>query len=429
MGQNGIQFSGVWKKFTKGEKFDSLRDLIPSMAKWLVSGNHRGELRQREFWALKDISFDARGQALALIGPNGSGKSTALKLLSGILKPDRGEVHVRGRMGALIELGAGFHPDLTGRENIYLNGTILGMKKAEITRKFDEIVEFSGISEFLDTPVKRYSSGMYARLGFSVAAHIDPEVLLVDEVLSVGDYHFQQKCFDKMRDFVRKGTTLVFVSHNMAAVSGLCKTALLLKHGEPVFLGDVAGAIQKYYSFFEEETSNDNVELADVRLRTVAGEERDVFDPGESVVLEVKLKALRELHNAHAALLIHTADGQLVFDTATSRLLSGRSLEMNKGETATVTFTLDMNLRSGVFLVGFNISSEINVPGVFIYYDGCLRRIVMKGRSESNGIVHLNPRAELILPSDSAKATGPDLSAVSIVGIPAASTKQANLSE
>ena len=398
MGHNGIQFSGVWKKFAKGEKFDSLRDLIPSMAKWLVSGNHRGELRQREFWALKDVSFDVHGQALALIGPNGSGKSTALKLLSGILKPDRGEVHVRGRLGALIELGAGFHPDLTGRENIYLNGTILGMKKAEITRKFDEIVEFSGIGEFIDTPVKRYSSGMYARLGFSVAAHIDPEVLLVDEVLSVGDYHFQQKCFDKMRDFVRKGTTLVFVSHNMAAVSGLCKTALLLKHGVPVFLGDVAGAIQKYYSFYEEETSNDNIELADVRLRTaVGGEERDVFDPGESVVLEVKMKALRDLHNAHAALLIHTVDGQLVFDTATSRLLNNRPLELKKGETATVAFTLDMNLRSGVFLMGFNISSEIDVPGQYIYYNGCVKRVVMSREQKANGIVHLNPRAELTL--------------------------------
>ena len=176
------------------------------------------------------------------------------------------------------------------------------MKKAEITRKFDEIVEFSGISEFIDTPVKRYSSGMYARLGFSVAAHIDPEVLLVDEVLSVGDYHFQQKCFDKMREFVRRGTTLVFVSHNMAAVGSLCKTAVLLKHGVPVFQGDVAGAIQKYYSFYEEETSNDNIELVDVRLRTASGEERDVFEPGEGVVLEVKLKALQDLHNAHAAM-------------------------------------------------------------------------------------------------------------------------------
>jgi lipopolysaccharide transport system ATP-binding protein len=396
MGHSGIQFSGVWKKFTKGEKFDSLRDLIPSMAKWLVSGNHRGELRKREFWALRDVSFDVHGQALAIMGPNGSGKSTALKLLSGILKPDRGEVHVRGRLGALIELGAGFHPDLTGRENIYLNGTILGMKKAEITRKFDEIVEFSGISEFIDTPVKRYSSGMYARLGFSVAAHIDPEVLLVDEVLSVGDYHFQQKCFDKMRDFVRKGTTLVFVSHNMAAVSSLCKTALLLKQGEPVFLGDVSGAIQKYYSFYEEETSNDNVELTDVRLRTADGEERDNFEPGESVVLEVKLKALRDLRNAHAALMIHTVDGQLVFDTATSRLLNNRPLELKKGQTATVVFALDMNLRSGVFLLGFNISSEIDVPGQFIYYNGCVKRVVMAREQKANGIVHLNPRAEMI---------------------------------
>jgi len=367
------------------------------MAKWLVSGNHRGELRKKEFWALKDVSFDIQGQALALIGPNGSGKSTALKLLSGILKPDRGEVHLRGRLGALIELGAGFHPDLTGRENIYLNGTILGMKKSEITRKFDEIVEFSGISEFIDTPVKRYSSGMYARLGFSVAAHIDPEVLLVDEVLSVGDYHFQQKCFDKMRDFVRKGTTLVFVSHNMTAVGSLCSSALLLRKGEPAFLGDVSTAIEKYHSFYEDESNNANLELLDVRLKSDSGQEREVLEPGEGVVLEVKFKARHEIRGAHAALLIHTSDGQLIFDTATSRLLEKSPLNLSPGECATVVFSLNMNLRSGVFLLGFNISQEIDVPGQFIYYNGCIKRVVMRQEHRSQGMVHLNPRAEIIL--------------------------------
>ncbi len=188
MTDTAIEFNGIWKKFAMGEKFDSLRDLIPSLAKLLFSRNYRGELQKREFWALKDVSFQVRrGEALGIIGPNGSGKSTALKLLSGILKPDKGSLQLRGRLGALIELGAGFHPDLTGRENIYLNGAILGMKKSEIDKKFDEIVEFSELRDFLDTPVKRYSTGMYARLGFSVAAHVDPDVLLVDEVLSVGD--------------------------------------------------------------------------------------------------------------------------------------------------------------------------------------------------------------------------------------------------
>ena len=168
-------------------------------------------------------------------------------------------IKVNGRSGCLIELGAGFHLDLTGRENIYLNGTILGMKRAEIDRKFDSIVDFSGLAEFLDTPVKRYSSGMNARLGFAIAAHIEPEVLIVDEVLSVGDYHFQEKCFAKMKEFTRDGTTLIFVSHNLAAVSSLCKSALLLKHGEPIYQGDVRTAIGKYYSFYEED---DPVEIS-----------------------------------------------------------------------------------------------------------------------------------------------------------------------
>jgi lipopolysaccharide transport system ATP-binding protein len=391
-----IEFEGVWKKFAKGEKYDSLRDLIPSLATWLFSGTPRGELRKKEFWALRDVSFQvARGEALGIIGPNGSGKSTVLKLLSGILKPDQGRLRVSGRLGALIELGAGFHPDLTGRENIYLNGTILGMRKSEIKRKFEEIVEFSELKDFLDTPVKRYSSGMYARLGFSVAAHVDPEVLLVDEVLSVGDYHFQQKCFDKMRDFVQKGTSLVFVSHNMTAVSTLCKQALLLRSGEPVFQGDVSTAVQKYHAFYEEETAGKEVEVIEVRLKSANGEEREVFAPGEEIRLEVTLKAVTDVRNAHAALLIHTADGQLLFDTATSKLLEGERLNLSKGESAMIVFTLDMNLRGGVFSLGFTVTSEIEVPGQFMYYHGCLKRVVMMGEREANGLVHLNPRAEI----------------------------------
>ena len=424
MGSSAITCHGVWKKFAKGEKFDSLRDLIPSLAKWLVSANHRDVLRPLEFWALQDVSFEVRrGEALGIIGPNGSGKSTILKLLSGILKPDKGSFQLRGRMGALIELGAGFHPDLTGRENIYLNGTILGMKKAEIARKFDEIVEFSGLKEFLDTPVKRYSSGMYARLGFSVAAHVDPEILLVDEVLSVGDYHFQQRCFEKMREFTRKGTSLIFISHNMTAVSSLCQRTLLLRKGEVLFLGDTAGAIQKYHSLYEEAPSSEKLELTDVRLTSASGEEREVFEPGEGIVLEVGLRAVRDIRDAHAAILIHTSDGQLIFDTATSRLLNNQPLNLKAGETAKIVFALEMNLRGGVFQVGFNISSEIDVPGVFIYYNGCLRRVVMTGQGESNGIVHLNPRAQLIFPADEFMGACPGRSVAKVADAPAPSWK------
>ncbi len=195
-----VDVQDIWKKFRKGDRFDSLRDLIPSAMMRLAGLEPKDGVRNMEFWALRNVTFELRrGQALAIIGANGSGKSTLLELLSGILRPNRGSVAVRGRLSALIELGAGFHPDLTGRENIYLSGAILGMRREEIKRKFDAIVAFSELEEFLDTPVKRYSSGMSARLGFAVAAHVDPEILLVDEVLSVGDTRFQQKCLARMR--------------------------------------------------------------------------------------------------------------------------------------------------------------------------------------------------------------------------------------
>ncbi|HWF66911.1 MAG TPA: ABC transporter ATP-binding protein, partial [Acidobacteriaceae bacterium] len=376
MGNSAIEFNNVWKKFSRGEHFDSLRDLIPSVTKKLFAPKPVA-LKPREFWALQDVSFQVgRGDALGIIGPNGSGKSTILKLLSKILKADKGSLKVIGRMSTLIELGAGFHPDLTGRENIYLNGTILGMKRAEIDKKFDQIVEFSELSDSLDTPVKRYSSGMHARLGFAVAAHVDPEVLIIDEVLSVGDYHFQEKCFSKMTEFVQKGATLVFVSHNLTAISTLCKSVLVLKYGVPVFQGGVSAGIQKYHSFYDEDTKSNALELIDVRMRSQEGEERDVFDPGEKATFEVEFKALMDIRNAHAGIQIHTADGQLIFVTATSRL-TDKKLTLARGESARISFSLDMNMHGNVFLFGFVVTPEIEIPGEWLYYNPRLKKIVM----------------------------------------------------
>jgi lipopolysaccharide transport system ATP-binding protein len=391
----GIEFDHVWKKFARGERFDSLRDLIPSITNRLFSANQRTSLQKKEFWALQDVSFSVgRGDALGIIGPNGSGKSTTLKVLSGILRPDKGSLRVRGRLGALIELGAGFHPDLTGRENIYLNGTILGMKKTEIDAKFDEIVAFSELDAFLDTPVKRYSSGMHARLGFSVAVHVNPDVLVIDEVLSVGDYHFQQRCFEKMQEFVRRGTSLVFVSHNMTAVSTLCKSALVLRKGQAVFTGGVSQAIQAYHSFYESERLSEHVELVESRLIGRRGEVRDVFEPGETVAFEVTLKALRDVRDAHPGLMVHTTDGQCVFVTATSRL-SNKRLHLDQGEHATVSFGLDLNLQGGVFLLGFTITPELERPGEWLYYNPNLKKIVMVDQQKAQGFVYMNPTAEI----------------------------------
>ena len=231
MGQPGITFEHVWKRFRRTERHTALRDLIPSLFKRVVRAEH--ELKRDEFWALKDASLETRrGEALGIIGPNGAGKSTVLKLLTKILRPTEGRCELRGRVGALIEVSAGFHQDLTGRENVYLQGAIMGMKRAEIDRKFDEIVEFSGIAEFLDTPVRRYSSGMNARLGFAIAAHLEPDVLIVDEVLAVGDLAFQQRAFGRLQEMVNQDVTTIIVSHQLERIATLCRHAVLLRQGE-----------------------------------------------------------------------------------------------------------------------------------------------------------------------------------------------------
>lgn len=250
MNDIAIEVSHVWKKFRRGELHDSLRDFIPSIIRHFKIGRNREyQLAEQDFWALQDVSFQLkRGEALGIIGPNGAGKSTILKLLSRILRPNKGYIRVNGRLSALIEVAAGFHPDLTGRENIYLNGAILGIKKTEIDHRMDEIIEFSGIEAFIDTPVKRYSSGMGARLGFSVIAHMNPELLLVDEVLSVGDASFRAKCVQCMTNLLRSSdVSVIFISHNLDQVRQLCDRCIVLDKGIIEFMGDVENAINKYF--------------------------------------------------------------------------------------------------------------------------------------------------------------------------------------
>ena len=211
----------------------------------------------KEFWALQDLSFEVKqGETLGIIGRNGAGKSTLLKILSRITEPTKGRVTIEGRVASLLEVGTGFHPELTGRENIFLNGGILGMTKREIQRKFDEIVAFAEVEEFLDTPVKRYSSGMYVRLAFAVAAHLEPDILVVDEVLAVGDMQFQKKCLGKMDEFGRQGRTVLFVSHNMAMISNLCRQGLLLDAGKLTFCGQVSEAVTRYYRESNRRTAS-----------------------------------------------------------------------------------------------------------------------------------------------------------------------------
>jgi lipopolysaccharide transport system ATP-binding protein len=230
--------------------YRTLRDDLVRLASAPIQRWKRGASvsRGEDFWALKDVSFEIEpGEVVGIIGRNGAGKSTLLKILSRITKPTTGQVRLRGRVGSLLEVGTGFHPELTGRENIYLNGAILGMSRHEITRKFEEIVEFAEVQQFLDTPVKRYSSGMYVRLAFAVAAHLEPEILIVDEVLAVGDMAFQRKCMGRMREVGLGGRTVLFVSHNMPAIESLCDRAMLLEGGRIIRDGEVQDLIREYH--------------------------------------------------------------------------------------------------------------------------------------------------------------------------------------
>lgn len=236
-----VVFEQVSKRYRLGA-LGTLRSTVAALAR-----RGRRDDDPHDFWALKDLSFRVEpGDSLGLIGPNGAGKTTTLKLLSNITRPTSGRIQVSGRMSSLIELGAGFHPELSGRENIYLNGAILGLNRREIQQKLDAIIAFSELERFIDTPVKRYSSGMYIRLGFAVAAHVEPDVLLVDEVLAVGDAQFRQKCMARMELLRKSGVTVIFVSHNMHQVRRLCNQALLLMRGEKVFLGDSSEAVSSY---------------------------------------------------------------------------------------------------------------------------------------------------------------------------------------
>src|SRR5688572_28630524 len=223
---------------SEGRQYLALRDVLAHRVKTLFGGGDGEKTTSETFWALQDISFEIQqGDAVGIIGRNGAGKSTLLKLLSRITEPTEGRIRIDGRVASLLEVGTGFHPELTGRENIFLNGAILGMRRAEIRRKFDEIVEFAEVSRFLDTPVKRYSSGMYVRLAFAIAAHLDPDILIIDEVLAVGDSEFQQKCFEKMAEVIKSGRTILLVTHSMNLITQLCQNAILLKGGEVQKIG------------------------------------------------------------------------------------------------------------------------------------------------------------------------------------------------
>jgi ABC-type polysaccharide/polyol phosphate transport system ATPase subunit len=362
-----LRVENVSKRFARGEMHDSLRDFIPSLFARLAGRARASSTARKEFWALQDVSFELkRGEAFGIIGANGAGKSTVLKLITGIMQPTTGRIELNGRLSALIEVGAGFHPDLTGRENIYLNGTILGMRRAEIDRKFDAIVEFSGLADFIDTPVKRYSTGMYARLGFSVAAHVDPDILIVDEVLSVGDIVFQNRCLEKMNEIIRSGATVIFVSHNLRAIAELCPRSILLEHGKVTATGPSQQVLRSYLESSGQEgrrAESKDLIITSVKVRG-SHSEGVAFNSGEKVWVDVKVECARESEPFSVVLYVNDDRQYEAFHTSTE-YLGYPPISMRTGERFACTFEMDLNLAGGTFYVGvllyrFNIEKIVD---------------------------------------------------------------------
>jgi len=323
MSDLSIKAEGISKEYIIGgaeTHYDSFREMFTNAIKnpWQKYKKLQGESESlKRFWALNDINFEIqKGEVVGIIGHNGAGKSTLLKILSRITTPTSGQIELHGRVASLLEVGTGFHPELTGRENIYLNGSILGMKRSEIHQSFDEIVDFSGIEKFLDTPVKRYSSGMYVRLAFSVAAFLSSDVLLVDEVLAVGDQDFQTRCLGKLSDVSSKGRTVIFVSHNLSAVSSLCDRGLLLGRGKVLFDGSVTETLNAYNS--EAQVVKRDVTLSDenpVFIKSVIftnerSQDETVLEPGGSCQVLINLESYRDLSNLFINIGIYDQNDQ-----------------------------------------------------------------------------------------------------------------------
>jgi len=334
-----IQVENLSKKYILGHQqegsssYKSLRETIANGVGSLFKGRSKTRAAQEEFWALKDVSFEIKqGDRVGIIGRNGAGKSTLLKVLSRITEPTNGSIRIKGRVASLLEVGTGFHPELTGRENIFLNGAILGMSKVEITRKFDEIVAFAEVEKFLDTPVKRYSSGMYVRLAFAVAAHLEPEILIVDEVLAVGDAQFQQKCLGKMEDVGREGRTVIFVSHNIGTITQLCTKAIYLKQGQIVSAGSTNEIVSNYLLSDgsqsahvtlhpkTESSKKKSLSFKEISLVGHDGQYSSDLDVRYPFSLDLTYEVRKPIQNVELSVRVEAQDGRAVFTSHQSDL-------------------------------------------------------------------------------------------------------------
>ncbi len=385
MSQPAIQSRGLSKRYRLGQIQSSIGRL-----------RSRFGGRSREMlWALKDVTFDvADGEAVAVIGRNGAGKSTLLKILSRITEPTEGYVDVAGRVGSLLEVGTGFHPELTGRENVYLNGTILGMRRVEIKRKFDDIVDFAGVGQFVDTPVKRFSSGMYVRLAFAVAAHLEPDVLVVDEVLAVGDAEFQKKCLGRMSEVAREGRTVLFVSHNMQAVRALCRRAILLERGRVVVDGETDTVVRRYLAGIASPDSgrrrwddpasrpgSDFCRVAEVRVTDEGGTPATTFLTSQPIVVTIEFDLDRLDSALSAAFDLAAFDGSVVFRSAHTDMSESSRPRLVLGRNAVRCTIPPGLLNSGRYAINLRIS--LHMTKWLAFEDGVLSFDVVADHGES----------------------------------------------
>ena len=409
MSELAIQISELSKRYRIGvrEKFPTLRETLMRAAKapldkvrrWISAQN--GGTGDEWIWALRDVEFEVRqGEVMGIIGRNGAGKTTLLKVLSGITEPTRGYADIYGRVGSLLEVGTGFHMELTGRENIFMNGAILGMRRQEIKKKFDEIVAFSEIEKFLDTPVKRYSSGMYVRLAFAVAAHLEPEILIVDEVLSVGDIRFQKKCLGKMQDISHgQGRTVLFVSHNMDIIQRLCSQCIILEGGELIAQGDTADTVLRYISGNSCQSQPDQwIDVSEVRRRGT-GEARFVavrysslndavsFHPYPNGPLEILLAiesdSYRSVDSLAVAIYHKTAGTRLVnVDIASI----GQVIDLKKGHNVVRLRIEQLYLNPDVYMLGLWLKDKGLKWTPLDYLEVAFEIEVVQNESEDFGI-------------------------------------------
>jgi lipopolysaccharide transport system ATP-binding protein len=352
-------------KHQKAGQYLSIRDGVANKTKEIITSLnpfgqkiYKEDRSLEEFWAVNDVSFEInQGDKVGIIGRNGAGKSTLLKLLSRITEPTTGRISFNGKIASLLEVGTGFHPELTGRENIYLNGAILGMSRADIKRQFDEIVAFAEVEKFLDTPVKRYSSGMYVRLAFAVAAHIDTEILIVDEVLAVGDAKFQKKSLEKMNDISTSGRTLLFVSHNMGAISQLCNKGILLNQGNVIYQGGVQESISTYNLMNQDIavdinklllTKNKEVELSEISLFDTENKKKSIFDINEKIIIKMRYEVKEKLHGLQMTITLYK-NGIAIFHSFNTDQLEEHLIDFNIGKYLAELHIVQMFLKAGSY--------------------------------------------------------------------------------